>query len=266
MTSIEDILRKRSNITFFRQDKVPEKKIIDDILQKTHDLMPHKNNFYNYEIEVYGPEHFEEKKVVALATVCSTDGKRFRKSKNAKDYEELEEIYELWLESQKENNNKSKKGEYFNKKTHSEWFKNHKFKDKLKRIHFNEQVRAPYLLVYTKKEKVLTDTQKKDDYFTKGRLDEIFNVESSKDTGMWLIQSGMHSTITTALALEKGLNASFCKCYFYNTHIHTNILRKAVRDNNDIAFLLGLGYEDKSKSHYKSYVPKAKLNEIVKWR
>ena len=38
------------------------------------------------------------------------------------------------------------------------------------------------------------------------------------------------------------------------------------RDNNDIAFLLGLGYEDKSKSHYKSYVPKAKLNEIVKWR
>ena len=248
MKSIEDVLKKRSNITFFSEDKIPDKKVIENILQKTHDLMPHKNNFYNYEIEVYGPEHFEEKKVVALATVCSTDGKRFRKSKNARDYKELEEIYELWLKSQ------------------TEKIKEHKFKDKLKKIHFNEQVRAPYLLVYTKKENVLTDTQKESDYFQNGRLDKVFNVESSNDTGMWLIQSGMHSTITTALALEEGLDASFCKCFFYNTYIHTNILRKAVRDNNDIAFLLGLGYEDKSKLHYKSYVPKAKLNEIVKWR
>ena len=102
MKSIENVLKKRSNITFFKEDKIPDKKVIENILQKTHDLMPHKNNFYNYEIEVYGPEHAEEKKVVALATVCSTDGKRFRKSNNAKDYEELEELYELWLESHKQ--------------------------------------------------------------------------------------------------------------------------------------------------------------------
>ena len=43
---IEDILKKRSNISFFREDKIPEKSLIDDILKKAHTLTPHKNNFY----------------------------------------------------------------------------------------------------------------------------------------------------------------------------------------------------------------------------
>ena len=53
MTILEDILKKRSNITFFKQDKVPEKKIIEDILEKTHNLMPHKNNLYNLRLRAF---------------------------------------------------------------------------------------------------------------------------------------------------------------------------------------------------------------------
>ena len=33
---IEDILKKRTNCSFFREDKIPDKKIIDDILNKAH--------------------------------------------------------------------------------------------------------------------------------------------------------------------------------------------------------------------------------------
>tara|TARA_Y100000287_G_scaffold174086_1_gene162609 strand:- start:461 stop:712 length:252 start_codon:yes stop_codon:yes gene_type:complete len=83
---------------------------------------------------------------------------------------------------------------------------------------------------------------------------------------MWLIQAGMHSIITSALAVDKGLDASFCKCFFYNTNIHTNILRKAKRRPGNIAFLLGIGYKDNTKHHYKSYIPKPNVDEIVKWR
>ena len=57
---------------------------------------------------------------------------------------------------------------------------------------------------------------------------------------MWLVQSGMNSIITSMLSVEKGLDVSFCKCYFYNSNIHTNILRKALKNANDIAFLLGI--------------------------
>ena len=84
--------------------------------------------------------------------------------------------------------------------------------------------------------------------------------------GMWLIQSGMNSIITSMLSIEKGLDVSFCKCFFYNTSIHSNILRKAAKHRNNIAFLLGLGYKDDSKHQYKSNVIKPTLDEIVKWQ
>jgi len=46
---IEEILRKRKNLNFFRDDKVPDKKVIEDILQKTHESLPTKNNLNAYE-------------------------------------------------------------------------------------------------------------------------------------------------------------------------------------------------------------------------
>ena len=33
---IEDILKKRTNCSFFREDKIPEKKVIDEILKQAH--------------------------------------------------------------------------------------------------------------------------------------------------------------------------------------------------------------------------------------
>jgi hypothetical protein len=247
--SLTEILKNRTNVSFFRNDRIPEKKLIQEILSQAHELTPHKNNFWHYEIEVYGPEHDEEKKYAALATVCSEAMYKYRDTEaTPADFEELKKIYEVWLDSH--NDEKTKKE--FNE-----------IKSKLNKIHFNNQVRAPYLLVYTKKEQLLTQSQKDSDYYRNGKLNALFKVK--EPNSMWLIQAGMHSIITSALAVEKGLDASFCKCYFYNTNIHSNILRKASTGNNNIAFLLGLGFKDEVKYQYKSHVPKANLDEIVKW-
>ena len=249
---IENILKKRSNISFFRKDKIPEKSIIDDILAKAHTLTPHKNNFYNYEIEVYGPEHIEEKKYATLATVCSESKEKYsNKNATPEDFIELEKIYDYWIDR---HNNMKTKEEFYD------------MREKLNKVHFNNQVTAPYLLVYSKRDKLLTESQKDSDYYKNGKLNTIFNVNANQRSNMWLIQAGMHSILTSTLAVEKGLDASFCKCFFYNTSIHSNILRKAARNSSNIAFLLGLGYKDDSKHQYKSYVPKPKINEIVKWQ
>jgi len=221
--SVENTLKNRTNISFFRNDRIPEKKLIQEILSQAHELTPHKNNFWHYEIEVYGPEHDEEKKYATLATVCSEAKSKYTDPKATPvDFEELKKIYEIWLES------------HDDKKTKKEF---NQIKNKLDKIHFNNQVRAPYLLVYTKKQELLTQSQKESDYYKNGKIKSLFNVK--EPTSMWLIQAGMHSIITSALAVEKGLDASFCKCYFYNTNIHSNILRKASTGNNNIAFLLG---------------------------
>ena len=48
MKKIEEILKNRKNVSFFREDKIPDKKIIENLLEKTHNLTPHKNNFYHF--------------------------------------------------------------------------------------------------------------------------------------------------------------------------------------------------------------------------
>ena len=40
----------------------------------------------------------------------------------------------------------------------------------------------------------------------------------------------------------------------------------AVKKEDDIAFLLSIGYADTSKHQYKSWVKNANYNEIVKWK
>ena len=92
--TLDEILNKRTNLTFFREDKIPEKKVIDEILKQAHLKTPHKNNFYHYEVEVYGPEHDEDKKYATLATVCSNAKDEFRKSDNPEDFKHLEKVYE----------------------------------------------------------------------------------------------------------------------------------------------------------------------------
>ena len=137
MTDLEKTLQKRSNISFFREDKVPERSLIDEILDKAHILTPHKNNFWHYEIEVYGPEYEEEKKYATLATVCSESKEKYSNpNATPEDFKELEKIYDLWLEKHK------------NMKTKEEFYE---MREKLNKIHFNNQVSAIFASLYKKK-------------------------------------------------------------------------------------------------------------------
>ena len=66
MSYLIDIMKTRHNIQFF-SDKIPDKELVDSILKKAHLLVPHKNNFWYYRVKVYGPEHAEEKRFLAMA-------------------------------------------------------------------------------------------------------------------------------------------------------------------------------------------------------
>ena len=70
MSELKRLMKLRENITHFTQQQ-PDKKIIEQILKDAHELIPVKNNMWNYYIDVWGPEHHEEKKLVALQTVGS---------------------------------------------------------------------------------------------------------------------------------------------------------------------------------------------------
>ena len=239
---IEELLKKRSNITFFDRERIPEQKVIKEILDKAQELTPHKNNFWHYEIGVYGPTYAEEKKTLALSTVCNDHLHHYRSDAvDQEDWKKLEQAYKDWID-------------YHN----GDMSKRHVIKEKW---HFNEQVTAPYLLAYYPAEIKIRESQKDDKYFKSGRAEQVFRSITKTNRDEFNQQAGMNAMVTVMLALEKNLDVSFCKCFFYNNAIHTNILAK-----RKPAFLLGIGYEDKSKTHYKSWIKKPTKDEIVKWQ
>ena len=88
MSQLVDMMKKRHNTQFFSSE-IPDKKIIDDILKTAHDLTPHKNNFYRYKINVWGPEHKEQKRWVGISSVGGEGKDKFRDNLDKEKFDEL---------------------------------------------------------------------------------------------------------------------------------------------------------------------------------
>ena len=243
MSHLVDIMSKRYNVRHF-SDQVPDKKIIDDILKKAHALTPHKNNLYYYRINVWGPEHSEEKRQVAISSVCSMDYRQYKN--NPEKMLELEDIYDEWISPE------NKQKGY----------------PKIKDITFNSQTLAPYLLVYTHNPYFRTSSQEQSKFAKSGEMDRIFynKKTNSPEDIEWVIQASMHGITTAYLCAEYNLNASFCRCFFNSKYLPNNILLKQNSPKRNITFLLGIGYvnEDQKLSYNNKFKPL--YEEIVEWK
>ena len=256
--TLKDAMKFRSNIRFYKQDDIPSKKVIEEIIQDAHDLIPHKNNMVECNIKVYGPEFAKEKEDLVLSTMCGTAKEFWRKGgQHEHDYKLLKKIYEEWRPNNaKLSNNESYEYNYRNPR----WPVNYS-------LAFNEQVRAPYLLVYTHQPDFKTKSQLDSQYNKSGNLEKIFKDKKSNPNDMdWIIQASMHGITTAYLCAEKGLNASFCRCFFYDELMPTDILLKSNRPKKEITFLLGIGYEDKTQHRHIGYVKEPDYDEIVEWK
>ena len=242
MSNLRKLMAFRENITHFKQDQLPEKAIIEKILLDAHNFIPHKNNMWAYHIDVYGPEHAEEKKSVALQTVTGYNKRDFAPGGLFHDdIDKLQSLYDGW-KAQREN--------YKYGATKSSTAK-------YKGFAFNDQVTAPYLLVYRQKPGIPTNRQA-----SKGYRKLLINYQESSQ---WYISASMHGYGTTLLAAEQGLHASFCKCYFHSYANFTNILAPLKHGFENIAFLLGIGYRDKLLPYNKN-PNKPDIDEVVEWK
>lgn len=242
MSELKRLMKLRENITHFTA-QAPDKKVIDQILTDAHELIPVKNNMWNYNIDVWGPEHVEEKKIVAMQTVTGLEKRIFaRGGKEEGNMQLLEEIYNNWKlvrESQRDLPIK-KKGNY-------------------QGFGFNDQVTAPYLLVYYQRPGRPTQKQLEQGYDAK----QINYSDNSQH--QWLISASMHAYGTTLLCAEQGLYASFCKCYYLIHKNLNNILHPLVYGFHNVAFLLGIGYRDQDMPYFKNK-RKPTVDEIVTWK
>ena len=66
-------LDKRFNYRRFKEDKIPPKELIEKIIRETINLIPVKNEGYNFKLEIWGPEHDAEKRELALITIAKRE-------------------------------------------------------------------------------------------------------------------------------------------------------------------------------------------------
>ena len=94
--TLKDAMKFRSNIRFYKQDNIPSKEVIEEIIQDAHDLIPHKNNMIECNIKVYGPEFAKEKEDLVLSTMCGTAKEFWRKGgQHEHDYDLLKRYMKI---------------------------------------------------------------------------------------------------------------------------------------------------------------------------
>ena len=79
-----ELLSKRNHIHKYKEDKIPPKELIDDLLYKAWKTTPSKNNFMPYHVNVLGPEHVDEK--ASITKKCMANKKEINEDKIPKHY------------------------------------------------------------------------------------------------------------------------------------------------------------------------------------
>jgi hypothetical protein len=243
---LKDAMDYRHNIKFFDQEKIPTKEQIDKILTDSHIYVPHKNNLIGIQINIFGPEHKEEKENLVLTTLCGP-GRSVYKDRGGKYYgniEELKKRYNEWREIQL--NGLKGLDEYRRKYG----------------LNFNEQVRAPYLLVLSRRFRVPTPSQEKrgfQKWVYADSLNENFDYK-------WYLEAGIHTYAITLLAAEQGMYASYCRCFTKLPNIYSKCMEEIYKFNGQTAdvFYLGIGYRD-MKAIYRVDKNKASKDEYMTW-
>ena len=81
MENFFDGMNNRRNVKAFIQDNYPQRFEIDSILDKTMLLSPIKNDIYHFSVQIYGPEHANEKEKLVLNTIRDEDKKNLQMAK-----------------------------------------------------------------------------------------------------------------------------------------------------------------------------------------
>tara|TARA_A100000164_G_scaffold369426_1_gene394001 strand:- start:131 stop:919 length:789 start_codon:yes stop_codon:yes gene_type:complete len=223
---LEERLNRRFNYRHFKEDDMPSKETIERILQDAINFVPIKNEGYNFKLEIWGPEHYDEKRELAIHTIAKRE---HMFGVNIKDedkwYENATKLYEY----EEENNWKPKaKGRATS--------------------YFNNQVRAPYLVSVV----LAPNTWNPKD-------EPVWDVLDS-------FMAGMFTYGVSVVANEYGVDCAFCSCfekglkdcinYITTAHDHSRVYPELVwrqdqaknsgrmQGKSNCLTLIGLGYYD----------------------
>lgn len=230
-----ELLSKRNHIHKYKEDKIPPKELIDDLLYKAWKTTPSKNNFMPYHVNVLGPEHVDEK--ASITKKCMVNKKQINEEKIPKHYSK--DHGDKWEEDGS----------------------NPSF------IHIST---APYVLVFTQRicepNAYYAETIRRGDFYE--QMHEEYFGEIQRTTS---VEIGWFMSNLTALALEQGLDTSTLLCFPY----HSKTWKKGWEDipwiSGPVVLLGSIGYAKQTRRQYLSFWArnndkKPEKETVVKWR
>ena len=223
-----DAMNFRENIRFFKQDDYPTKEEIEQLLQGIYDIWRKQN--------------------------ITSEPEEFKKMKTGVVYKNYADV----------NVKIDKDGSILVKKGDEKGVQFGLPGLNVRGMAFNEQVRAPYVLVYTQRLRRPSLHQKANMF-----PDWIYNfTKKDYDSLTWYISAAMHGVSTAYLAADRGISASFCKCFHWDNknpkENNPKMIEVARTSPKNIAFMLCLGYR-LEKGIYPKYKNYSKKDEYVTW-
>jgi hypothetical protein len=230
-TTVEEHLRKsfiekmsfRRNITFFDQEKIPEKSVIEKILKNAFELVPILQCVYPFHVKIWGPEYAEMKKQLVLRSICGPNQKDFRPGgKYEGNWKKCEEIYDAWISHALKTN-------------HPDFYDGY---------YFNQQIVAPYLISWHPVPIIPTQSQ-----LDQGYIEQRALYNKGIDNDVALIGTSMHGYGMSILCANEGLSASFTRNILNNVDT-VNTLPEAIKPvyleskYGTVPFVLGIGYQN----------------------
>lgn len=231
--TLEDALKRRHNFRFFKQTEYPKKEIIDEILKKSIEFAPIKNDIWHFSIDIYGPTWSNEKDDLCIRTSCKYEN-------NFLPWEEQVKLYNKWKKYPLNVSSGLEK--------------------------YNDQVKAPYLLVYRKSPYHHNPMNNLPTFKDIKTWEKRFDI--SKDVAA--IGAGIHAYVVSILANNLQIDTSFCRCLVDPKK--TTAPFNSILQEEQPYFTLGLGYADdelnnkvdKVFNEYKKNM-KPELHNVIKW-
>ena len=232
--------QNRYTCSYFKQDIVPDKKIIEKIIEESLKTTPVFSNICHHEIEIYGPEYFEDKKRMAIQGVENVHLRKMfddRRKTTVTGIDFLRDYLEDFIEYVEDGKAKNFgfRGEK-NYKNNPDVF-----------VPFNTQLMAPYLLVF----------KTKPHHFGKKSVTENYE-ETEEGVRLKSFQSAMTQAYAISIiATHYNVDVGFCGCFIVNDE---NV-NKIWYNDYDIIKFVGLGY-----SHESCYEGPKSLMGKNKWK
>jgi hypothetical protein len=231
ITTLEDFSRNvftnkfafRRNINFFDQKKIPEKQIIESIMQDAYKYVPILNCVYPFRIKIWGPEYKDMKKQLVLRSICGPNQHDFRPNgKYAGDWKKCEQIYDAWIKLVESLGRPELFDGYY----------------------FNNQIMAPYLVSYHPVPILPTTSQIKEGYVERRAIHNDGMIRE-----IAVIGASMHGYGVSLLSANHGLYGSFTRNWItgIDSIKDTPAAMQPLILNNEygsVPFVLGIGYKD----------------------